>query len=136
MLSVPVPYAGGVDLLHRRQTKAYNCPYVRAPMTEFISISQAKKMRSGINIKATVKSVGAKRTVNLRSGQSIDVCDDIITDGDGPDDEMKLTLWGDETDKVKKDDVVVITNGFTKEFRGEISISKGKFGEMKINPEN
>lgn len=104
-------------------------------MTDFIPISEAKRMRSGINIRARVKSVGEKRTVNLKTGQKMDVCDDIITDGDGPDSEIKLTLWGDETDKVKKDDIVVITNGYTKEFRGEISISKGKFGEMQINPE-
>ena len=105
-------------------------------MTEFISISEAKKMRSGINIKANVKSLGEKRTVNLKTGQKMDVCDHIIADGDGPDSEIKLTLWGEEIDKVKANDKIVITNGYTKEFRGEISISKGKFGDMQINPED
>ncbi len=106
-------------------------------MAEFIPISQAKKMRSGINIKGKIKSVGQVRTVNLRSSnQPMNVCDDILSDGDTPEDEIKLTLWGDETTKVKEGDVIEIINGYTKEFRGEISISKGKYGEMKINPDN
>ncbi len=51
-------------------------------MTEFTPISQAKKMRNGINTKATVKSKGDSRTVNLRAGGTIDVCDAIISDGE------------------------------------------------------
>lgn len=104
-------------------------------MAELHTISQAKKMRSGINLKAKVKSKPAPRTVNLKSGGTIDVCDAIIYDGDTEEDEMKLTLWGDDIEAVNVGDVVEITNGYTNEFRGEISIGKGKFGQMKINPE-
>ncbi len=104
-------------------------------MAEFIPISQAKKMRSGVNAKAEVKSKGDSRTVNLKSGGTVDVCDAVIADGETDDDQMKLTLWGDDIKAVNVGDVVVITNGYTNEFKGEVSLTKGKFGQMEINPQ-
>lgn len=47
-------------------------------------------MRSGINLKAEVKSKGDQRTVNLKTGGTVDVCDAVISDGT---DDIKLTLW-------------------------------------------
>jgi len=46
--------------------------------------------------------------------------------------EIKLTLWADDIDKVKDGDKVKITNGYTNEFKGEVSIGKGKFGQMEV----
>jgi len=31
-------------------------------------------------------------------------------------------------------DKIVISNGYTNEFKGEVSLTKGKFGKMDINP--
>lgn len=101
-------------------------------MTEFQTVAQVKKMRSGINLKAEVKSKGESRTVNLKTGGTVDVCDAVISDGS---DDIKLTLWGDDIKAVNIGDVVVITNGYTNEFKGEVSLTKGKFGKMEINPQ-
>ena len=101
-------------------------------MVEFQSVSQVKKMRSGINLKADVKSKGDPRTVNLKTGGTVDVCDAVISDGS---DDIKLTLWGDDIKAVNIGDVVVITNGYTNEFKGDVSLTKGKFGKMEINPQ-
>lgn len=101
-------------------------------MAEFQSVSQVKKMRSGINLKAKVKSKGEPRTVNLKTGDTVDVCDAVISDGS---DDIKLTLWGDDIKTVNIGDVVVITNGYTNEFKGEVSLTKGKFGKMEVNPQ-
>ena len=103
-------------------------------MADFISIAQARKMRSGVNTKAEVKRKGDPRTVNLKSGGTIDVCDAIIADGEAEEDQMKLTLWGDDIKAVNVGDTVVITNGYTNEFKGEVSLTKGKFGQMEVNP--
>ena len=103
-------------------------------MSEFIKISEAKKMRSGVNVDAKVKSKGDPRTVNLKSGNNVDVCDAVITNGDTVDDEMNLTLWGDDIKTVNVGDRVVITNGYTNEFKGVVSLTKGKFGKMDVNP--
>jgi replication factor A1 len=89
-------------------------------------------MRSGINLKAEVKSKGEPRTVNLKTGGTVDVCDAVISDGS---DDIKLTLWGDDIKAVNIGDVVMITNGYTNEFKGEVSLTKGKFGKMEINPQ-
>jgi replication factor A1 len=101
-------------------------------MAEFQSVSQVKKMRSGINLKAEVKSKGDPRTVNLKTGGTVEVCDAVISDGT---DDIKLTLWGDDIKAVNIGDVVVITNGYTNEFKGDVSLTKGKFGKMEINPQ-
>ena len=103
-------------------------------MADFISISQAKKMRSGVNVRTEVKSKGEPRTVNLKSGGTINVCDAIIADGESEEDQMKLTLWGDDIKAVNVGDIVVITNGYTNEFKGAVSLTKGKFGQMEVNP--
>jgi len=104
-------------------------------MSEFIPISDAKKMRSGVNVEASVKSKGDPRTVNLKSGGTVDVCDAIIANGDETEDnQMKLTLWGDDIKAVNVGDKVVITNGYTNEFKGEVSLTKGKYGKMEVNP--
>ncbi len=101
-------------------------------MAEFQSVAEVKKMRSGINLKAEVKSKGDPRTVNLKTGGTVDVCDAVISDGS---DDIKLTLWGDDIKAVNVGDVVVVTNGYTNEFKGEVSLTKGKFGKMEVNPQ-
>ncbi len=104
-------------------------------MSEFVSIAEAKNMRGGINLKAKVKEKKEPRTVNLKRGGSTDVCDAIITDVEDTGDEMNFTLWGDEIQKVNQGDIVVITNGYSNEFRGVVSISTGKYGKMDVNPQ-
>ncbi|RNJ77487.1 MAG: DNA-binding protein, partial [Nitrosopumilus sp. H13] len=78
-------------------------------MDESIPISKAKNMRTGVNVKATVKSKGEKRNVNLKSGGNVDVCDAVIADET---DQMKLTLWAEDIGKVNEGDTVEITNGY------------------------
>ena len=115
--------------------KAFNCVnYGQKNMEESQPISQVRNMRSGINTKGVVKSKGDPRTVNLKSGGTIDVCDAVMNDGETENDEIKLTLWGDDIKAVNIGDTVVITNGYTNSFKDEVSLTKGKFGKMEINP--
>ena len=96
-----------------------------------MNIEEAKNMRSGVNVEALVENKSDIRTVNLKSGGETKVCDALIKDDSG---EMKLTLWGADIEQVKVGDIVRITNGYTNEFKGETSLTKGKFGQMEINP--
>ncbi len=115
--------------------KAFNCVNQgQKDMEESQPISQVKNMRSGINTKGTIKSIGDPRTVNLKSGGTIDVCDAVLSDGETENDEIKLTLWGDDIKAVNVGDTIVITNGYTNSFRDEVSLTKGKFGKMEVNP--
>ena len=89
-------------------------------------------MRSGINVQAEVGEVTPKRTVNLKNGGSVDVADAVIFDGVGEENQVKLTLWGDDIGLVSKGSKVTIGNGYTNEFKGEVSLTKGKFGTMEV----
>ncbi len=104
-------------------------------MIEYMTIAEAKERRGGVNIKATVKSKSESRTVNLKSGGTVNVCDAVIYVAENQDDVMNLTLWGEDIDKVNVNDTVVITDGYTNTFKGEASLTKGKFGKMAVNPE-
>lgn len=100
-------------------------------MSEFVSISDVLNLRNRINTKGVIKSKGEVRNVNLRSGGTIEVCDAILSDETG---EIKLTLWGEDISKVSEGDTVVIKNGYTNSFKGEVALTKGKYGEMVVNP--
>ncbi len=94
-----------------------------------MDIITAKKMRSGINIRATITKKEDPRTVNYKTGGTGDVCTAVISDDTG---EMKLTLWNEEIDKVKVGDTVEIANGYTSDFKGEVQLNIGKFGNMTV----
>ena len=95
-----------------------------------VNAEQAKNMRSGVNIEGTVERKGEPRTVNKKAGGTIDVCDAYLVDSEGG--EIKLTLWGDDIPKVNNGDKLKITNGYTNSFKGEVSLTKGKFGQMEV----
>jgi len=115
-------------------TKLIIVPSSSKNMAESIPISQAKQMRSGVNVEAEVVEKPDARTVNLKAGGTVEVCDAIIANEDkSEENKMKLTLWGDDIKAVNVGDTVVIVNGYTNEFKGEVSLTKGKFGKMGIN---
>ena len=106
-------------------------------MSELIPISEVKKLPKGSNpsLEAKIITKPEPRTVNTKNGNTVKVCDLIIADGDeSTENQMKLTLWGDDIKAVNVGDKVVIENGYTNEFKGEVSLTKGKFGKMTINP--
>ena len=116
-------------------TKLIIADVIEIHMSERQDISDAKKMRSGVNVEAEVIGKGEPRTVNLKTGGTVDVCDATIANGDKTEEnQMKLTLWGDDIKAVNVGDTVVIDNGYTNEFKGEVSLTKGKFGKMTVNP--
>jgi len=67
----------------------------------------------------------------MRAGGTIHVYDAVLSDDSG---EIELTLWGEDISKVKEGDTLVIKNGYTNSFKGDVSLTKGKFGEMTVNP--
>jgi len=95
-----------------------------------VTAEQAKNMRGGVDIEGTVERKGEPRTVNMKSGGEIDVCDAYLVDAEGGD--IKLTLWGDDIPTVNNGTKIKITNGYTNSFKGEVSLTKGKFGKMDI----
>lgn len=46
--------------------------------------------------------------------------------------EVKLTLWNEQTEQIKKGDKVKISNGWVGEYQGELQVSTGKFGTLQV----
>ena len=90
---------------------------------------EAKQMRSGINVQGKIERKGEVRTVNTKFGEP-KVCDAYLADESGS---IKLTLWADDTEKVKDGDTVSIEGGYTTTFRNEIQLNKGrKDGKLEV----
>ncbi|ABK78021.1 single-stranded DNA-binding replication protein A, large (70 kD) subunit [Cenarchaeum symbiosum A] len=102
--------------------------FIRHSMS-FTNTEDAKNMRSDVNIEGEIVNKGETRTVNKRSGGTIDVCDAYLKDDRG---EIKLTLWAEDINLVKNGDRVKITKGYTNTFKGEVSLGKGKFGQIEV----
>lgn len=104
--------------------------FIIAPkiMHFMVTTEQAKNMREKVDIEGTVQRKGETRTVNMRSGGTIEVCDAYLADESG---EIKLTLWAEDIKAVNEGDKIKITNGYVNSFKGEVALTKGKFGKME-----
>ena len=92
-----------------------------------MNISELKPGMRNVSITAKVDSMGPPRTVNLKSGGTNSVADAVISDESGT---IKLSLWGDDISKIQAGDRISVENGYINTFKGENSISVGKFGKL------
>ena len=92
-----------------------------------MKISELKAGMRNVSVTGKIDSVGEPRNVNLKAGGTTTVADAIISDESGS---IKLSLWGDDSNKVQAGDRVSVENGYINTFKGENSISVGKFGKM------
>jgi replication factor A1 len=92
-----------------------------------VKISELKAGMRNVSVTGKIDSVGEPRTVNLKAGGTNDVADAIISDESGS---IKLSLWGEDINKVRAGDTVSIENGYINTFKGENSINIGKFGKL------
>ena len=94
-----------------------------------VTCKEAKQLRSGINVQGRIAQKDEIRNVNTKFGET-KVCDAYLADESGS---IKLTLWADDTEKVKDGDTVSIEGGYTTTFRNEIQLNKGrKDGKLEV----
>jgi ssDNA-binding replication factor A large subunit len=93
-----------------------------------MKISELKGGMRNVSITGKIDSIGEPRTVNLKAGGTNTVADAVISDDSGS---IKLSLWGDDIDKIQPGDRVSVENGYINTFKGEISLAVGKFGKLK-----
>ncbi|MFL6490548.1 MAG: OB-fold nucleic acid binding domain-containing protein [Nitrososphaera sp.] len=93
-----------------------------------MKIGELKSGMRNVSVTGKVDSVGEPRTVNLKAGGTNTVADARISDETGS---IKLSLWGDDINKIQPGDTVSIENGYINTFKGEDSINIGKFGTLK-----
>ena len=83
-----------------------------------------------VNVKGTVTEKSDPREVTSRfKDQTYRVCTAVMSDETGT---IKLTLWNDQIEMVKVNDVIRIENGYITSFRGEIQLNAGKFGTLTV----
>ena len=77
----------------------------------------------------TITEKGDARSVNTFRVQSR-VCDAKGVDEDG--DSVALSLWNEEIEQVNMNDHVRITNGWVRQWRGNMQVSAGRFGKLEV----
>ncbi|MEM1959209.1 MAG: OB-fold nucleic acid binding domain-containing protein [Candidatus Nitrosocaldus sp.] len=93
-------------------------------------ISDIRSGMSKVSIDAAqVVSISEVREVRLKDGSKAKVADCIIQDDSG---RIKLTLWNDQIDMVREGSTISITNGYTKEFKGESTLNIGRYGRLDV----
>jgi len=93
------------------------------------TVAEAKDMKSGINVQGKIRDKSEVREVNTKFGET-KVCDAFLEDESG---RIKLTLWADDTEKVKNGDEVKLEGGYTTTFREVVQLNKGrKDGKLEV----
>ncbi len=64
------------------------------------------------------------------SGTSGRVCDATGKDDNG--DDVTITLWNEDIEKVETDAKVRIINGWASSYKNKLQVSAGKFGKLEI----
>ena len=94
-----------------------------------MNIEEAKNHKSDINVKGRIEDKGEARTVNTKYGPT-QVCDSYIVDETG---RIKLTLWGEDIEKVKNGDTVSVQGAYTTTFRNEVQLNvPKKNGKLEV----
>lgn len=93
-----------------------------------MKIKELQPNQGKVDVTVEVVSKEQPRTFS-KFGKDGRVCNAIVKDDSG---QIKLTLWNDETDMIDVGDTIQITNGYVKEWQGELQLSAGRFGKMEV----
>lgn len=81
-------------------------------------------------IELTVREKGTARDFSSRTGSTGKVCDAKAVDDEGS--EVSVSLWNEEIERVQANDRIRITNGWVREWRGNMQVSAGRFGKLDV----
>ena len=79
---------------------------------------------------AVPTSCSCSRSTSSRSGSTGKVADAKAVDDEGS--EVSVSLWNDEIDRVQAKSRIRITNGWAREWRGNLQVSAGRFGKLEV----
>tara|TARA_Y100000034_G_scaffold132946_1_gene197168 strand:- start:10 stop:300 length:291 start_codon:yes stop_codon:yes gene_type:complete len=80
-----------------------------------------------IDVELEIKEKGEVKEFE-KFGNQGKVCPCKCSDGT---DEITVTLWNEDVDKINVGDKIKITNGYCSEFQGEKQLTAGKFGQLE-----
>ena len=97
-----------------------------------VNTEEAKQMQNGINIQGKIRDKGEIRTVHRkRDGVEVKVCDAYLADAVGS---IKLTLWAEDTERVKDGMEVSIEGGYITSWKEvkQLNIPQAPKGKLEI----
>ncbi len=77
-----------------------------------------------------IREKGSARDFSTRSGSTGKVCDAKAVDDENQ--EVSVSLWNEEIERVQVNDRIRITNGWAREWRGNLQVSAGRFGKLEV----
>src|SRR2546422_1778552 len=80
-------------------------------------------------IELTIRQKGEARDFSSRGGSTGKVADAKAVDDEGT--EVSVSLWNEEIERVQANDRIRITNGWVREWRGNMQVSAGRCGELE-----
>lgn len=92
-----------------------------------------KDLRDGmkrVDVTGVVESLEDERKVNLKTGDTARVRNVMVRDGSGV---VKLVLWNEDIDRVAKDSLIAVSNGFTRTWKGELQLNVGRYGKLSVD---
>jgi ssDNA-binding replication factor A large subunit len=95
-----------------------------------MNVSDLKPKSSVEKIELTVMDIEEPRGFFSKSGDKGNVCSAVARDSQG--ERVGVTLWNTEIEMVSTNDRIIITNGWVKEWYGQLEISTGKFGSLEV----
>ena len=93
-----------------------------------MKINELRLGTGDVKLKAKVIEVSEPREVKTKFGYQTRVASATIEDDTGT---VSLTLWGKQIDEIGEGDTIEITDGFVREFRGELQLNVPRKGEIK-----
>lgn len=81
-------------------------------------------------LELVIKEKGSARDFSTRSGSSGKVCDAKAVDDENQ--EVSVSLWNEEIERVQVNDRIRITNGWAREWRGNLQVSAGRYGKLEV----
>ena len=95
-----------------------------------MQISELQPKQGSVALTAKVIEVGAAREFS-KMGGSGRVANATIQDASGS---ITLTLWNEQIEQVKVGDEVTINDGFVNEWKGNLQLTTGRRGTLKVTP--
>lgn len=95
-----------------------------------MDLKDLKAGMRGITVQGKVVEMTEPREVVVRkTGKKIKLAVATLQDQT---DKAKLVLWGDQIEEVSEGNKVIVDNGYTKTFRGNLQIHVGRRGNLKV----
>lgn len=82
------------------------------------------------SLELMIREKGPARDFSSRSGSTGKVCDAKAVDDENQ--EVSVSLWNEEIDRVQVNNRIRITNGWAREWRGNLQVSAGRFGKLEV----